>query len=264
MRFVKESVMSTAEVLKNEELRSTLTKAVNKQNSGILSHMSRGKWHMSKVILTNIGESTVHVELAPREKPLPLNIQIDQPIGLTFKLDFNKYICESVVCGLEPSVNSNCGGKIILEMPYKLEKMQKRSYYRVRVPEELNVKAAMWHRGFNEETTAVPSSDIWEGRLIDLSAGGLQIGIPIEKKVKFKMGQLIGIQFTPMPFQKPIILEGQIRHIAMTADERTQCLGVQIVGLEASSEGRDIIKRIVDVVEEYQSILDKKNKTVAV
>ena len=243
--------MSQVDILIDDEMRKILSQAINKQIPGILSHMSRGKWHMSKVILTNLGQSILHVEIAPREKPLPINIHIDQPVGLTFKLDFNKYICESVVKGLEPSINSDCGGKLLLDMPLKLEKMQKRNYYRVQLPNEKFVEAVFWHRGYSNQEVAVPSNDVWTGRLLDLSAGGLQLGIDISQKPNFKSGQLIGIKFIPFQGERPMILEGQIRHIAKTVDETKLCLGIQIVGLEASQEGREKLRRVVNIVERY-------------
>lgn len=209
---------------------------------------------MSKVIISHVGENTVHVDIAPREKPLPINIQIDQPIGLTFKLDFFKFICQSVISGLEPSITKDCGGRLVLRMPHKIEKMQKRSFFRVQVPESMQVNVMFWHRGYKDGTKAVPQSNSWQGTLIDLSGGGLQIAAGIDQKPNFKEGQLIGLQFTPMAHSKPLIIEGQIRHIAKTADEKNICLGVQIVGLEASNDGRERLKRLVETVDIYHNI----------
>jgi hypothetical protein len=125
------------------------------------------------------------------------------------------------------------------------------------VPEDMPVKATFWHRGFKDDLVAVPNGECWEGKLLDLSAGGLQIGIQSSRKPSFKLGQLIGMEFKALPNSKSLILEGQVRHIAKTVDEKNICLGIQIVGLETSQEGREKLREIVRIVDEYQRILKK-------
>ena len=75
----------------------------------------------------------------------------------------------------------------------------------------------------------------------------------LELKSCFSVGQLVGLQFTPMSFQKPILLEGHIRHLR--EDEGDNCLyiGIEFLGLEASPEGRDVLHRLLGVVSEYQA-----------
>ncbi len=249
--------MNKSDIIRDAEIVKVFSRAIGAQTQGILSHMSRGKWHMSKVILTYASDSAIHVDILHKEKPLPLNINLNQPVGLTFKQDYSKFICESTVIGFEQSTNANCGGRLVLDLPAKLEKMQKRSFYRVQIPQDMTVKTTFWHRGFKESLVAVPNGESWEGNLVDLSAGGLQIGVSCDKKPSFKLGQLIGLQFRALPQRKPLILEGQIRHVAKTADGKNICLGVQIVGLETSQEGRAKLREIVEIVDEFQKILKR-------
>ena len=87
----------------------------------------------------------------------------------------------------------------------------------------------------------------------------MQILASQEQKPNFTIGQLVGLQFTPMPYEKPILLEGQLRHIAPTIDEKNLALGIQIIGLEASSEGREKLHRLCSVVEQYHQINQTTN-----
>jgi hypothetical protein len=70
----------------------------------------------------------------------------------------------------------------------------------------------------------------------------------------FHKGQFIGVRFTPLPFETPLVFNAQIRNILPTADHGALCLGLQIVGLEASEDGRQILARIASVVERYYDI----------
>ena len=67
----------------------------------------------------------------------------------------------------------------------------------------------------------------------------------------FRKGQFVGLRFTPLPYETPIMFSAQIRNLLPTADDQAVCLGLQIVGLEASPEGRQTIARIASIVERY-------------
>jgi hypothetical protein len=95
------------------------------------------------------------------------------------------------------------------------------------------------------------------GRLVDISAGGAQVIVPHENNATpgqgadFKKGQFVGMRFTPLPYETPLVLSAQIRNVLPTADGANASLGLQIVGLEASPEGREVLTRLIGVVEQY-------------
>jgi hypothetical protein len=203
----------------------------------------------------------------PREKPHPINIQINQPVGVSLKYDYGKFIFETKVIGLEPAPNQTGGGMVLLEVPDRIEIVQRRSYFRVDVPESLKVNVMVWHRsqsdgkpqpkGQQPQTPCeghAPQQRYWQGRLIDISAGGAQVALDVEQDPDFKRGQFIGMRFTPMPYETPLMFNAQIRNTLPTADEKSVCLGLQIVGLEASPEGRETLQRLCNVVEQYYQI----------
>ena len=96
--------------------------------------------------------------------------------------------------------------------------------------------------------------DCCQGKLTDISAGGAQVILPQQNdigKAGFKKGQFISMRFTPLPYETPLVLSAQIRNVLPTADGKNASLGLQIVGLEASSEGRQILTRLIGIVEKY-------------
>ena len=70
----------------------------------------------------------------------------------------------------------------------------------------------------------------------------------------YRKGQFIGLRFTPLPYETPLVINAQIRTLIPTADESAVCLGLQLVGLEASAEGRETLTRVVHVVEQYHQM----------
>lgn len=256
--------MNEPEILKSEELRDVLGLAIQKKLTAVMSYLARGKWHMTKVSLCTLTSNTLHVETTPEENPHPVNIQISQPVGISIQHDFSKYIFETVVAGFESSVSQARGGKIILEVPDRMERIQRRAYTRMPVPKSLNVKVLFWHRGYTDNSREVPLENYWQGKLINLSAGGLQIGVHLDQAPNFKLGQLVGLQFTPMSYQKPIHVEAQVRHIAQNAEGQMFYVGVEFLGLEATGQGRQKLHRIVNTVNAYQKRNELQSEDTAV
>ncbi|MDD5458405.1 MAG: PilZ domain-containing protein [Phycisphaerae bacterium] len=219
----------------------------------IMSYQSREKWHVCKVTLVDMGACSFEIEIAARKKPHPMNIQREQPVGFSIKYGYGKVIFESMVIGFAQLQNSDCGGRIVLSVPSRIELVERRSYFRVQVPRMLNVKTCLWHRRKNIDGRFEPDK-YWEGQLVDISAGGAQLVVEAGHEDSFKAGQFIGMRFVPLPYEKPLAFNAQIRNILPTADGQCLCLGLQIVGLEATEEGRDMLSRLCGVVEMYHKI----------
>ena len=248
--------MNEMEILKSEELRDILTQVVQNKLTAVISHLIRGKWHTTNVSLRALTGHTLHVESLPDETSPLVNMEINQPVGVSIHENFNRYIFETVVTGFETSVSQAQGRRIMLDLPERMDRMQRRAYSRVPVPKLLNIRVLFWHRGYTNESRQVPLENYWQGKLLNISAGGVQIAVDIEQRPNFKLGQLVGLQFTPMSYQKPIHVEGQVRHIAQGAEGQRFCVGVEFVGLEASSQGRRKLRRIINTVNDYE----KKNR----
>jgi len=256
--------MKELQLLKKEELRDVLGQAVQKNLTAVLSHLTRGKWHLIKVSLRALTGQTLHVDTLGEETARLTNMEINQPVGVSIQQGFNKYIFETVVIGFETSVSQAQGRRIVLDLPERMDRMQRRAYSRVPVPKSLNVRVLFWHRGYTDESRQVPMENYWQGRLLNISAGGVQIAVDFEQRPNFKIGQLVGLQFTPMSYQKPIHVEGQVRHIAQGAEGQRFCVGIEFVGLEAGSQGRRKLRRIINTINDYETKNHRRGNAHAV
>jgi hypothetical protein len=277
-------------ILRGSELTTALHGAADKHICAIMSYLSKGKWYVAKVRLQSLQGSSLYVEAdRPKEKQQPVNVQVEQPVGLSYKYEYGKFVFDSVVTALKPSANSQAGGLITLAVPGKVEVVQRRSYFRVNVPESLKVNVVMWHRksmqglsvesptlhppsreghgrpgglpifgdGAQAHGKSVCPTDYSNARLTDISAGGAQIMIDsasCEHRADFRKGQFIGMRFTPLPYETPLLLNAQIRTTLPNADGAGMYLGLQLVGLEASPEGQEVLARLVEVIEQYHKM----------
>ena len=237
--------------------RKALQAAIDDKVPAIMSYLSKNKWHVAKVLMIDLDEDQLKVEsTSSGDKKRPINIQVDQPVGISFKYGYGKFVFDTVVQGLEQSSGQDArrehGGTVVLSLPDKIEVIQRRSYFRVHVPESLKVQVLLWHRtgslkdhiGRGGHDAADEMKNCCHGRLVDISAGGAQVAVPKQQGasgVDFKKGQFVGVRFTPLPYETPVLLSAQIRNILPTVDGSSSSLGLQIVGLEASAEGRILL-----------------------
>jgi hypothetical protein len=251
-------------ILRSDESVEILRTVIEKKVPAIMSYLSGGKWHVAKVLVTDISGGRMTIEsIHSDERQHPINIRIGQPVGISFKYAYGKFVFDTTVVALEPSTDSMRGGTMILDTPARIGVVERRSYFRVNIPESLKVNVVLWHRSQKHEVEE-QLHNYYHAKLIDISAGGAQVLLPVQDngnpdqsyspKPDFKRGQFIGLRFTPMPYETPLMFNAQIRNILPTADEQNLCLGLQIVGLEASPEGRQVLSRIAAVVERYYQI----------
>lgn len=259
-------------MLHKTEAEQILRTAIDERVFAIMSYMSKDKWHVAKVRLTDLSSDKLSVEkFDQRTKPHPIDIQVDQPVGVSFKHAYGKFVFDTTVMVLKPLTDLNCkgcGGTIVLAAPDRIEVVQRRSYFRVKVPHFLNVIIMLWHINWKRDSSLIgerkegfnaASSEprnYYRGVLVDISAGGVQVMLPQRNGTSndFRKGQYIGLRFTPMPYEMPLMFNANIRNILPAEDHKSIYLGLQIVGLEASPEGRQILSRIAEVTKRYYQL----------
>ncbi len=252
--------MNKVMTLHGTEAEEMLRTAIDKKVPAILSYLSRNKWYVAKVLLTSIEDDKLYIESALAHEKHPINIQLDQPVGISFKYEYGKFIFDTTVLALEPSPNSRSSGRIALVNPVRIEVIQRRSYFRVNVPDSIKVHVVLWHRKGqrpSESKAQHETGKYYDARLIDISAGGAQILMhkdSAEDKPDFKQGQFIGMRFTPLPYEMPLMICAQVRNVLPRNGDDGNYLGLQLVGLEASSEGQEVLTRLVGIIERYRTM----------
>ena len=241
--------MENSEILKKQQIPETLNALKRTETALNLSFCISGKWKTTQAIIMETGEHSILIKLQSDAKK-QISLKIDQPVGLNCIIEHEKFVFESKIVEAE-----NLETKLIsLQMPEKIEKLSRRSYIRVSVPVSLVIKVMFWHRGYDDDKDITPSQDYWQGQLLNVSAGGMMIAIDKDRQQDFQPSQLIGLQFTPMPYEKPILLEALIRHKEADPDTGDIHLGMQFLGLEASAKGRKKLRYLTDLIKDYEAI----------
>ena len=201
-------------MLSGNEPRKILQTVIEKKTPAVMSYLSKGKWYVARVLLTNLGANRLDVRVSPRRvtnyepratsdcRTSLTNIQVNQPVGISVKYGYGKFIFETTVVALEPSSDPTSGGTIVLMVPDRIEIVQRRSYFRVDVPGSLKVNVMLWHCRYTDERPETqqmgtrtpllafarkqggrtPPEYYWQGKLTDISADGAQIVVDTGQK----------------------------------------------------------------------------------
>lgn len=239
--------MVQKELLNLSEIKGILKDACQEKSPVIASYMSEGKWRILELKVNDFSDDSItFITETPCE-----TLQKEKPVGICIHLGHYKYLFDTTVqaAGTQDQLRF-----VRLDFPGRAERVQRRMYHRQSVPTDMKVKVLFWHRGYLNDSGGSPEELYWQGQLVNLSAGGAQFQIEIEQKEHFKVGQLLGIQFTPMSYEKPLLLESHVKYLREQIGNAAFKIGVEFLGLEASPEGREILNRILEVINEYEKM----------
>ena len=242
--------MTRGETLKPDQVTDVLSTAIQEKADVTLSFTRGGKWYLRHTQITNFDQESIFLKENVETEDLLKN----QPVGICVNIGRFKYLFETTIHAVE---STGQHVQIQLDFPDKIEKMQRRSYERQPVPSNLKVKCLFWHRGYLDDSQENPLEQYWQGRLLNLSAGGAQIAVDLNMKDSFSVGQLVGVQFTPMSYQRPLLLEAHVKYLMDQPDKGQFLVGVEFLGLEAGLEGREVLHRLVKVINDYDKMNQK-------
>ena len=232
--------MNQVIMLRETEPRKLLQAVVDKTIAVFMSYLSGGRWHVAKVFLTGIVDESFYLEVSSQKRGCPIEIHNEQTVGMSFKIvvgsGYNNFVFGTRVVGFEKSANTGVT-KIVLAIPEEIEIVQKRSYFRITVPDSLSVDVELWHRSYvggDSKTVIAEACQGWRGKLVDISAGGMQVAVETSQGPELKRGQFVGVRFTPLHYETVLTFNAYIGSVSPTANGENVCFGLQMVGLEAS------------------------------
>lgn len=176
-----------------------------------------------------------------------------ESIGLSLKLKHHKYLfLASVAAASTPAVEELGVPRLVLGMPTRMQRLQRRSYTRAMVPDGFVARAAFWVGGrLNEPAGASPDRPVWSGRMTDLSAGGFSARTSEESVRLLETGYLMGTRLLFGAGQEAVYADACVRHISL--GEEGTVVGFQFLGLEYSEEGRAALQAISRRVNEFHA-----------
>lgn len=251
--------MSKLMILRETQMVGILQRALEGKMPVVLSFFYDGQWEVVRALITKMDDSFFSLKITPRKKTSSSIMHMTRSVGVSLKNGFSdnndRFVFDTIVSATDFPEGSSIG-TITLAMPERIELVQRRNFVRVKVPHSLDVNVRLTRRELKGQAMKefnIDAYHAWQGKLIDISAEGLSIAINLEQGPDFEIGQFIKIDFIPIPDETPLVFNAYVRNLSNSADGEFLCMGLEIIGLEASPEGRLVLQRICNTVEQYNN-----------
>jgi hypothetical protein len=137
---------------------------------------------------------------------------------------------------------------LLIDWPEQIFEWQRRLDYRAPTPRDRRIAVT----ACLSECGATTPAACFAAQLIDVSAGGMSMGFPLNEYPRWESDDLVHCTFSPADGEPPLELVGRVRY-AQRARE-TFRIGIQWYGLETTEEGRGVLDRIIDLCAEFQQV----------
>ncbi|UCG33962.1 MAG: PilZ domain-containing protein [Phycisphaerales bacterium] len=235
------------------ETGTVLREALDRRTPLVLSFREPSGWITlsSRLLGVDGNNAQLTVEL-PAEQRQQLTDQLPKGsyIGVAFRRGHKKCLCTCVVTGLTDKRSGRNGpAGLTLRWPKQIQVLQRRNYYRVPVPANMELKALIWSGGLDQkpENPAQDKTSMY-ARIQDISLGGMAVHAPAHENCPFNEGQTVACEFST-PDNARITIEAQFRHATQKPNGK-KMLGFQFVGLEHGPTGQHRIKQIVELTKQ--------------
>ncbi len=181
-----------------------------------------------------------------------------EKVALSFKLKHHKYLSNTRVAGIEPWTleDGTETASLALCFPTQMQRLQRRSFTRVAVPEGRVVRVTFWSGEKDVEPSGPSPVPVWSGRVVDLSAGGFQAILSCDEAPTLCEGDSVGVRIAFGPGEASIYCNAQYRHCRQQEDRRFSA-GFQFIGLTQTDEGRDLLRTIGRKMNEFVRFADR-------
>jgi len=252
--------MAMLQELDVAQIDQTIAAAIEKQVPVVLTAHGKNAWVNVHSRLLAARNGRLLLELPPGEAGLgsPEFHPADK-IGMAFKLKHYKHVATVVIAGDECLVLPDGTSTQALSVcaPSKMQRIQRRVFHRADVPPNRIVRATFWLGDCNAEPTGGQDDrPVWFGRVVNLSAGGLQLRADCTVTRALEAGDSVGVRLSfGAGADEAVYADAQFRHVEDGAG--SVLLGFQFVGLEQSSQGQDALRVISTKVGEYQRLAER-------
>jgi c-di-GMP-binding flagellar brake protein YcgR len=225
-----------------------------------MSSFCSGRWQVNRVLVLDARADSFDIKVSPRKKNQQVQLSVEQSVGISFQHEYGQgtFIFNTRVVALKSStLEDNQNEILVLSMPQQMELVQKQNFKRVQAPVSMDVQVALWHKNIPQGKVSDNGIQVlqgFRGKLIDISAGGLQVAVNRSQGPAFEKNQFVHLEFIPSANETPLKFNAYVRQIFPDAHQDYILLGFEMMGLEASAEGRMVLQRICSVVKEYRQI----------
>jgi c-di-GMP-binding flagellar brake protein YcgR len=234
----------------NQIVRSAIAR-----NAGIVVSLpSAGLFRHHKSRFLAESEEGIWVEIPLQEQPLIDELILNaQKTGISFRQGPLKIVFAAPVLRYNPEYQINAEVAVAAAMvacPDEVKTIQRRSNYRVPVPEESDLHVRVWRIGPGVPVRDRPMArQELKARLRNLSLGGVGVIFEGEEGVPVKVSSEDRLRVCLAHNDGELILEGRMRYPEAPKGPRARA-GIQFKSLDKDMDGRQALALLTRIVGE--------------
>ena len=244
--------MPVLQELNHREISQVISSAADRCVPVTVTVRAEQQWMNLHSRVAGARNQCLLVEMPMTDKGIAHEFAAGEDVGLSLKLKHHKYLFLSSVVDRLPSDGGVDGPLLALGRPIRMQRLQRRAYVRAEVPDGSIVRGAFWLGGRACEPAGTsPDRPVWQGRVVNLSAGGFSLRTGDESIRVLESGYVVGVRMRFGVGREAFFADAMVRHI--TVEEGKFVVGFQFLGLEHTDEGKDVLMAISRKVGEYQA-----------
>ncbi|UCG17592.1 MAG: PilZ domain-containing protein [Phycisphaerales bacterium] len=241
------SVLSVDDV----RLDQIITDAIRAGAKAVLTCRRHDRWTTLKCAFVpheTLGHRIVVTHPLQEPPDQGQGLEVGQRVGVAFRRGHRKYLLSTVVETPDPGTSPPTG-TVVLRWPNSIHQIQRRVCHRATPPpgRTIHVQVRSGHID-NDNTPTPPGAPILDGRVEDLSVGGIRVLSPHDPSLPADAPVICS--FCIDPDTQPTTLNAVFRHRETRHDRFS--LGFQFVGLEARRDGPELLARLAAIVTRFQ------------
>ena len=138
-----------------------------------------------------------------------------------------------------------------LEMPEEVEVVRHCSYMRTPVPWDIGIEATLSIK--NSQRPCIAPKAL-PATMVDICADHLTVVIDAENARNIDVGHILLTAFIPLPNESQISFTTRVTHTLTAPNGLVITLDLEIIGLEATCEGRMLLRRLCGIVAQYRKL----------
>jgi c-di-GMP-binding flagellar brake protein YcgR len=248
--------MSSIQELSNQQMDEAVAEAVDRRVPVVVTVQKGRTWQIIPARALALRDLHLLLELSSAGGAAPWEFAPAEKVGVSFKLKHHKHIFTATVVGLE---EGKAGGVLAVCRPSRMQRLQRRAYIRAEVPANRIVRASFWLGGQTAEPTgASPTTPVWSGRVVNISAGGFQLHVDTAAAGDVEIGDMVGVRIVFGMGEQAVYADAEVRHIEPLGPKAM--VGFRFLGLDQTHDGRGGLQIIATKVAEYERLAEGTRK----
>ncbi len=239
--------MTAIQELGNQQIDEVVAAAVDRRVPVVLTVQRGRSWRTTGAKAMALRDLHLLLELSGEEADQ--QFVPAEKVGVSFKIKHHKHIFTATVVGVDRGEDD--GEVLVVCRPSRMQRLQRRAYVRVEVPPNRIVRASFWVGGRTAEPSGgSPTTAVWSGRVVNLSAGGFQLHTDAAAAGDVEAGEAVGVRIVFGMGQQTIYSDAEVRHAELIGARAM--IGFRFVGLDQTPEGRAALQLVASKVAEYE------------